>query len=249
MDWVEAARWWLPTIMVAVVAATAFAAALGQTARPARKYWMAGVLAVAAVALAASAWQQSGSRLALTTETARLRALAGRLDELGHMLPAGPGKTPGETFDTVAAAIRSLNAKIADLEKQIAALQQQTRHRTIDLSTALKMADYLRQFGSRRVVVSCLPDDIEAYDYANRIATVLRAAGWEAQGPEKTTIFGTAPAMGVRLFVHSGTEPPDTANLLAGAFGRFNIPFTSGVTPSEAIPDPGTVEVFVSKKP
>ena len=36
---------------------------------------------------------------------------------------------------------------------------------------------------------------------------------------------------------------------LLDAFSRFNIPFQSGLTPSEAIPDPATTEIFVSHKP
>jgi hypothetical protein len=55
--------------------------------------------------------------------------------------------------------------------------------------------------------------------------------------------------MGVRLFVHSGAVAPDAAKILIAAFTRFNIPFESGVTPSEAIPDPVTTELFVSHKP
>src|SRR4029077_19746787 len=97
-----------------------------------------------------------------------------------------------------------LNAKIKDLESQIHALQEKSRSREIDEDAAAKMAEYLRQFGGHRVVVSCLPDDVEAYDYANQIANVLRAAGWEALGPETTTIFGEAPARGVTPFFCGG---------------------------------------------
>jgi hypothetical protein len=109
--------------------------------------------------------------------------------------------------------------------------------------------EYLRPFGSHRVVVSCAPDDVEAYAYANQIAAMLRAAGWDAPGVETTTIFAMAPVMGVRLYVRSGVAPPDAAKILIDAFTRFNIPFESGVTPSETIPDPATTELFVTKKP
>jgi hypothetical protein len=115
------------------------------------------------------------------------------------------------------------------------------------------MAEYLRQSGSplgnRRVVVSCLPDDVEAYGYANQIANVLRAAGWEAPGVETTTIFGQAAAMDILVYVRAGAQPPEAARILLDAFARFNIPFQSGITPSEAIPDPATVELFVGHKP
>ena len=248
MNWGEATRWWLPTATVAVLSALALFAMARQTWRPSRKYWIAALLLVSVVAIGATAWEQKTSRAALSQETARLADLAKRLDELGRLLETGPGTTPDQAFDTVAAAIAALNAKIKDLESQIHALQEKSRTRTIDAETSAQMADYLRPFGNHRVVMSCLPDDLEAYRYANQIANALRAAGWEALGPETTTIFGEAPAMGVTLYVRSGAAP-DTARLLLDAFTRFNIPYQSGIASNDAIPDPATVELFVGRKP
>ena len=257
MSWVEAALWWLPSAAVAAMTVLGLVAVATQPSRPARKYWFAAVLICGALAIGASAGQQNNSRALLGQETARLHELWSRLDEVGRLLPAGPGttpgETPGETLDTVAAALVALNARIKDLENQIHALQEKSRTRAIDPDTATKMAEYLRRFGrplgTRRVVVSCVPGDVEAYSYANQIANVLRASGWEALGPETTTIFGEAPAMGVTLFVRGGGAPPEAATLVLDAFARFNIPYRSGVTPSAAIPDPATVELFVGHKP
>ncbi|HTV90420.1 MAG TPA: hypothetical protein VME41_15495 [Stellaceae bacterium] len=243
------ALWWVPTASLVVMTALGLAAA--ETAPPHRTKWrwIGALFVVGVLAVGTSVWQQQSGWRALGDETARLRQLGRRLDALGRMLPAGPGKTADETFDTAAAALRSLNAKVADLQGQIDALKQQARGRTIAPDKAAALAAYLRPFGSHRVVVSCAPDDIEAYDYANRIVNVLKEAGWEASGPEKTAIFGTAAAMGVRLFVKGGVAAPDAAKILIAAFTRFNIPFESGVTPSDAIPDPATTELFVSHKP
>jgi outer membrane murein-binding lipoprotein Lpp len=250
MSWVETMPWWLPAALAAALAALAVFALAGQPWRPAKPYWIAALAVVGALAIAAGFAQQKASRAALGQETARLREVAAHLDELGRLLQAGPGTTPDQTFDTVAAAIKSLNAKIKDLERQVHALQEKTRSRTIDPDTAAKMAEHLRQFGNHRVVVSCVPADVEAYNYANQIANALREAGWEALGPETTTIFGeTAAAMGVSLYVRGGAAPPEAATLLLDAFTRFNIPYQSGITPSEAIPDPATVELFVGHKP
>ncbi len=248
MIWGEAARWWLPTAAVAAFAALALVALVRQPWRPTRKYWIAALLLGGALAIGASGWQQKTSRAVVGQETARLRDVAARLDELGRLLETGPGTTPDQTFDTVAAAIASLNTKIKDLEGQIHALQEKSRSREIAPDAAEKMADYLRQFGGHRAVASCVPDDLEAYHYANQIANVLRAAGWEALGPETTTIFGDAPAMGVTLYVRSGAAP-DAARLLIDAFTRFNIPHQSGIASNDAIPDPATVELFVGHKP
>jgi hypothetical protein len=248
MIWGEAARWWLPTAAVAAFAAFALVALVRQPWRPTKKYWIAALLLGGVLAVGASLWQQRNSRV-LSQETARLRDVAARLDELGRLLQTGPGTTPDQTFGTVAAAIASLNAKIEDLEGQIHALQEKSRSREIAPDAADKMAEYLRQFGGHRAVASCAPDDLEAYHYANQIANVLRAAGWEALGPETTTIFGDAPAIGVTLYVRNGTAAPDAARLLIDAFTRFNIPYQSGIASNDAIPDPATVELFVGRKP
>ena len=241
--------WWLPTAAAAGMTGIGVAALAVQPWQPARKRAIAVLLAAGILATGASAWQQARSRSELSGEAARLRQLGQRLDDVGRLLPAGPGANPDETFDTVAAAIVSLNAKIKDLEGQIQALREKSKTRSIEPEIAEKMADYLRQAGPHRVVVSCLPEDLEAFTYANRLANVLRLAGWEALGPEKTTIFGEAPAIGVRLYVRStATAPPDTGKILTDAFTRFNIPYQSGVAPSDAIPDPATTELFVSHK-
>lgn len=244
MSWGEAALWWLPTAAVAAAAALGVLAFVVQPRHSTREYWIAALLLSGALAIGASGWQQ---RVARTRETTQLREVTTRLDELGWLLGTAPGTA--QSFDTIAAAIAAQNARIKGLESQIQALEEKSRNRTIDPDVAAKMAAALRQFGNHRVVVSCVPGDIEAYTYANRIANVLRAAGWEALGPETTTIFGEASAMGITLYVRAGDAPPEAARLLIDAFSRFNIPYQSGIAASDAIPDPATVELFVGKKP
>ena len=248
MNWGEA-LWWVPSAAAAAVAIVALAAVVAQPPHPYKKYWMAAVLVAGLVAIGASGWQQAASRTAITGEADKLREVMAQLDAVGKLLPAEPGAAKVGGFATVTAGITALKAKIADLQDQVRDLKQQSRHRTITADTAANMADFLRQAGTQRVVVSCAPDDVEAFDYANQIANILRKAGWEALGPEKTEIFGTAPAMGVKLFVRSGVTPPPAADLLIAAFKRFNVPYESGVTPNDAIPDPATVELFVGPKP
>ena len=248
MSWSEA-FWWLPTAAVILMTGLGAAAVAMQPARPARTMWLALLVFVGALAIGASVWQQRATHAALGGTAERLGAMRQRLDEIGGLLPGGPRATPGETFDSVAVAFRSLNSRIEELENQVRALREKTRSRGIEKDTAARITEYLRQAGSHRVVVSCAPDDMEAFGYANQIAMLLRDAGWDALGPEKTTIFGEAPAMGVRLFVRAGVVTPDAARILIDAFTRFNIPYQSGIAPSDAIPDPLTTEIFVSHKP
>jgi hypothetical protein len=102
----------------------------------------------------------------------------------------------------------------------------------------------LRGFGTRRVIVSCVPDDLEAYGYANQLVTIFKAADWDAAGPQRTKIFGDVRSPAINLFVNN-EDHSDTARILLNAFAKFNIPYQSGVTPSAAIPDTETVELFV----
>jgi hypothetical protein len=151
-------------------------------------------------------------------------------------------------FDTVDAALTSLRAKVAMVADQIAALRAGSIGRAVDPATALKLADYLRQYGSYRVVVSCAPSDVEAYAYASQLVDILRAAGWDANGPEATANVLEQPAMGISVFIRDPTAP-DAAKLLLDAFNRFNIPHQPGISAADAIPDTATVELFIAKKP
>jgi outer membrane murein-binding lipoprotein Lpp len=241
MWWLQAAQAWLPTIAVAVMAALAFVATLAQAPRAAKLPWIATVLVCGVLAVAAAAWQQS-------RELAHLRELSSHLGALARLLPGAPPANPEETVDSLTTSIYTLNSRISDLQNQIDVLREKAKTRSIDSDIAAKLADYLRPFGSHRVVVSCIPGDPEAFTYANQITNILRTAGWDAHGPEVTSIFGDAPAMGIRLFARSGVAP-DAAKILLDAFSRFDIPYKSGTTSNDMIPDNTTVELFVSHKP
>ncbi|HVB15210.1 MAG TPA: hypothetical protein VNF04_01625 [Stellaceae bacterium] len=223
MTWDATGLWWLPTAFVAAITALGLIAAARTPSRPAKKYWIAALLAGGAIALGASAGQQEIGRAVLRAQSARARQLD--------------------------AGLVAANARLQKLETEARALREKLKGRTLDRDVAAKMADYLHQAGTHRVVVSCIPDDVEAFDYANQIANALRAAGWEATGPEATSIFGNVATMGVKLYVRSGAAPPAAAKILIDGFTRFNIPFESGIAPSDAIPDPETTELFVSRKP
>lgn len=143
---------------------------------------------------------------------------------------------------------RELAARLQTLEDQIAKLKESTRGRTVSADTAAKLADYLRPFGAHRVVVSCVPDDVEAYRYATQITDVLKAAGWDARGPETTTIFGAVTAMGINVY-DDGNRGADATKILLDGFAKFGIPYQSRVPPREALPENETVELFIGTKP
>jgi hypothetical protein len=210
-------------VILTAVALTMAGAPL--STRAARRSWWATILLVGSFALAGSVWQ--GQKAA--EETARVAESAANGDAVEAARPR-----PDQSIET--------------LEKPNGAPEREGRGRTVSADTAMRFAEYLRGFSSHRVVVSCAPDDLEAYDYANRLVSILRAANWAAEGPEVTEIFGDLRAVGINFYVNADNHS-DTVKVLLDAFAKFNIPYQSRVTPSLAIPDTETVELFVAAMP
>jgi hypothetical protein len=222
---------WLPTLLVIVVTAIALAAASDPPRRArSRRVWTAAIVMTGCLAVASTVWQ--GQR-------------------------TGDDAIPlsGSTMSREALTYRERNSPTAALTKQVKALEDRVREleagrqvRTIAPDAAQKLTAYLRGFGSHRVIVSCIPDDLEAYLYANQLVTILKAADWDAQGPQATRIFGDVRSPGINFYV-SGDGRSDTAKILLDGFATFNIPYRSMVTPNEAIPDAETVELFIGSLP
>ena len=217
---------WLPTVFVIILTAVALTmAGVPLATLVARRSWWATILLVGSFALAASVWQ--GKKAAKETVRVAESTANGDAVEGARPRPAQP---------------------MEPLEKPNKGPEKGGRGRTVSADIAVKFADYLRGFGTHRVVVSCAADDLEAYDYANRLVNILRAANWDAEGPEVTEIFGDLRAVGINLYVNADNHS-DTVKVLLDSFAKFNIPYQSKVTPSEAIPDTETVELFVAAMP
>jgi hypothetical protein len=221
---------WLPTVLVIILTAVALteAGSWPSTTRS-RRLWTASIILIGSLAIAGTVWQVQRTVVASA-------ALAGTT--------ALPG-----------ASNRERNGpNVSDLIKQVKALEDHIREleaakqvRTITTDNADKLVVYLRQFGNRRVIVSCIPDDLEAYQYANQLVNILKAGNWDAQGPQVTKIFGDVRAPGVNVYVN-GEDHSDTVKILLDGFAKFNIPYQSRVTPSQAIPDNETVELFIGTR-
>lgn len=143
---------------------------------------------------------------------------------------------------------KQLTAELGALQQQVDELKESTRRRALSGDTATQLADYLRPFGKHKVVVSCAPNDIEAYHYATQIASVLKSANWDAAGPETTKIFGDIRAMGINVYNNSAYAS-DTVKILLDGLAKFGIPYQSRVPPSEALPESETVELYIGSKP
>jgi hypothetical protein len=218
---------WLPLLLVIIVTALALTAAQSPSTAPSgRRLWMASILVFGCLAIAATVWL--GRR-----EGEEALALAGT--------SAAPQVPPAVSTGP---SVASLNFRIRILEDRVKELEAGRHARSISQKSADDLASYLKQFGSRRVIVSCIPDDIEAYQYANQLVNIMRAADWQVQGPQVTKIFGDVRAPGINLYVN-GDNSSDTVKILLDGFAKFNIPYQSRVTPSGAIPDSEAVELFI----
>jgi len=221
---------WLPILLVIVVTALALTAAGSPPAAlSSRRLSLASILVFGCLAIAATVWrgQREGEETASLTGTS-----------------AAPSGSP-PTFNR--SSVSDLNRRIRALEDHVKELEAGGQTRSIAQTSADDLASYLGQFASRRVIVSCIPDDLEAYRYANQLVNILKTAHWDAQGPQVTKIFGDVRSPGINLYVN-GDDRSDTAKILLDGFGKFNIPYQSRVTPSGAIPDTETVELFVGTK-
>lgn len=202
------------------------------------------VLLLSVAALTAAATSAAAARK-------RRRVLA--VFVLGALAVAATAWQAHSAADQIARLVRDnrsvqLAAQIQSLQARIATLQERARGRTLSGDTAAKLADYLRQAGAHSVVISCAPGDIEAYRYATQIADVLKAANWDARGPETTTIFGAIRAMPINVY-DSGGRGADATKILLDGFAKFGVPYQSRVPPSGALPDNGAVELFIGTKP
>jgi hypothetical protein len=207
---------WVPAGLVILMAALGLTAAGSPPAsRGARRFWMAAIFVCGSLAVAGTVWQAQDSLHRRSETTALLR------------------QAPTGTAVALAAP-----------QERRAAAPQPARTRAIAPGTAARLAAYLKKAGSRSVVVSAISGDIEAYNYANQLANLLRAAGWQVGGPESTRVFGDLHAVGVNVFANP-TQNSDTAKILVEAFRKFDIPYEPRVTPSGVVPDSDAVELFV----
>jgi hypothetical protein len=218
---------WLPTLPVIVLTALALTAAGSPAATPrGRRNWMASILLFGCLAVAATVWL--GRRQIEDTVP-----LAGT--SAAPMVPSAAFNAPSPA---------DLTRRIKELEGHVKELETVRNARSVKQPAADDLALYLKQFGSRRVIVSCIPNDLEAYQYANQLVNIVKAANWEAQGPQLTRIFGDVRSPGVNVYVNTDNHS-DTVKILMDAFAKFNVPYQSRVTPSDAIPDTDTVELFI----
>lgn len=211
---------WLAAAAVAVLGAVALVGAWRSPAAG-RRLRLGGTFAAALFAIAATVWQ---------------------IRENGDASQARKGVRLSQP------TVPALQEQIRSLERQLLRLRHSMTMRQINPVVAKQLAEYLQAFGTHQVVVSCIPNDVEAYDYATQLLNVLRAAKWDARGPELTTIFGNVQSMGINVYDDAPSDGDNTINILLTAFAKFNIPFQTRVAPSQP-QAADVVELFVGAQP
>ena len=207
--------------------------------------WLPALLTLilSAVAVAAAGRMPSGS----ATKRLRIAGIA-LLGGLAVAATAWQTHIYSDRISSEEVRYAAQTKQVQALEDQLDTLKQNTKRRTLSADTGAKLADYLRPFGSRQVMVSCSPGDIEAYHYATEIVNVLKLANWQVGGPETTTLLGDIKSMAINVYDNSDGRS-DTMKILLAGLAKFGIPYQSRVPPSEALPDNGTVELFIGTKP
>ena len=165
---------WMPTLLVIVVTAMALAGTKSPPVNASGGWiWRAGILLFGCLAVGATVWQswrnEDSSAIMAGTASSAASLLSQERSE---------------------PATADLRGQINALEERVRELEAGKQVRTVAPGTREELATFLRGSGTQRVIVSCIPGDLEAYQYANQLVSILKAAGWEAQGPEVTKIFG-----------------------------------------------------------
>ncbi len=243
MSWDGTVFPWLAILAVAVLALLALMEALfPPSTMLARRSRIAAAAVFGSLAFVVTILRQ------LEAHEGPRAALWPRLAESAGI--SAPQRTAGRAaiLEHAIARLNALRDEKEALRVEVAVLEKKVEGRSIGSGTAAKLEAYLAHSGSREVAVTSLSGDAEAYRYANEIVDILKKAGWKAAGPEATMIFGSAPAMGINLYVPQKTDA-DTANILTSAFTRFDIPYESRVMPSGTVPEPGVVQLFISRMP
>jgi hypothetical protein len=204
-------------------------------------------VAIAAVACLPGATSRSRWLRLVGTVLIGTLALAGTVWQARKITAMGMLATATAREDRPNSLLADLKKQVGSLKLRISELKQSATTRMIRSDTGKRLADYLSKFGSRSVVVFCVPNDVEAYDYATQLTNVLKSAGWDARGPEVTTIFGDVRAIGVNVY-DDAAPGGDTAKILLDGLARFNIPFQIRVASPEAADD-AAVELFVGAQP
>jgi hypothetical protein len=146
---------WSPTLFVILLTAAALTAAESPPATPAlRRLCMVGILLLGLLALVSSVMGE--------IKTTQLIADARRAADV----PEAPSTNRAE------ANTAELAEQMRILKNRVRELEANAGSRLISAVVSAKLSEYPRQFGAHPVIVSCNPDDAEAYNYANQIVNI-----------------------------------------------------------------------------
>ena len=246
------ALWWVPVVAVLAMTALGLLAARGTAARCGAPGWV--LLSdrrrrrdrVDRVAGDRRAAPRSAAKPRGSPKSARASTSSGNCCRKPQA--AKLAETAAATFDTVSDAIRSLNARIEDLQEQIRAARETYRSRRIEPRNRVRSSRRICA-GSAPIASSCRAFRAMPRRSPTPISwsTSCARPGGTRSARRRRRFSARLPIPGSRCSRRAAARRK-AVNALIEAFTRFNIPYRSGIPPREAIPDPGTVSLFVSGK-
>jgi hypothetical protein len=128
-------------------------------------------------------------------------------------------------------------------KQQVLELQKKSAERILTKDQLAQLDAVLSSSPKYEVSVQINLGDQEALQYAQQFVTAFKKNGWTVNGPNQA-VYNTPPK-GIELVVHSPSDIPPSAEILARALKQAGISFIGGDNPSIA---GGTVEFRIGVK-
>jgi hypothetical protein len=131
-------------------------------------------------------------------------------------------------------------------ERSLLELQRRMGPRRISAEQRARLLGILKTGPKGKVSISCVSGDSEGQTFANEIAELLIASGWQIPDGVAQAMYSGRNPVGFGIVVRSAVGAPIYAAVLQRAFFSIGIPMEGRENPRF---DEGAVEILVGNKP
>jgi hypothetical protein len=179
---------------------------------------------------------------------AQLSAVSGAATTRGTCSPAnsgnnntftincGIGKDQGDKMLAILNRILSsqidpdtVMTKLDEIQKGVNAIREQSLPRMITDENAAKVTAFLKQFPKQKVTMAFLSANEESRKLAEKIRSIILAAGWDCEAPGPMMPFATGPLPGIEIRAKTGTP---AATGLLNAIHQIGLDVSGSLTPT-----------------